>query len=187
MRAPCLRRDTVDRARLNAAHPGHFQTQKQCHKLAPSNSIQLEPIPSMIPAIALLLICQLSGEALVRLLEISLPGPVVGLVLLAFGLVIWRKLPLQGSRTGSRHVPKPVHDAAHGILRNLSLLFVPAAVGIVQQADVLAAYGVALLVALIVSTVAAMVVAALTFKFVSRLTGCGDTAAVADSTNETRR
>lgn len=123
----------------------------------------------MIPAIALLLICQLAGEAVVRLLEIPLPGPVVGLVLLALGLLAWRKMAGATSST----VSKPIHDAAHGILRNLSLLFVPAAVGIVQQADVLATHGVALIAALVVSTVAAMVVTALTFKLARRLTRQG--------------
>lgn len=129
----------------------------------------------MIPAIALLLICQLAGEALVRLLEIPLPGPVVGLVLLALGLLIWRKFLAgragQQAESAPPAVPKPIHDAAHGILRNLSLLFVPAAVGIVQQADVLATHGVALIAALVVSTVAAMVVTALTFRIARKMTG----------------
>ncbi|AXS40851.1 CidA/LrgA family protein [Breoghania sp. L-A4] len=125
----------------------------------------------MIPAIALLLLCQLAGEALVRFLDIPLPGPVAGLVLLALGLVAWRNRPrkTEPPRTYDG-IPKPVHDAAHAILRNLSLLFVPAAVGIVQQADVLAEHGVALIAALVVSTVAAMTVAALTFKIVRRVT-----------------
>ncbi len=126
----------------------------------------------MIPAISLLLLCQLAGEALVRLLDLPLPGPVAGLVLLALGLVGWRNRPRRAaSRQSADGIPKPVHDTAHAILRNLSLLFVPAAVGIVQQADVLVAHGVALVAALVVSTIAAMAVAALTFKLARRLTG----------------
>lgn len=109
----------------------------------------------MIAAVALLLVCQLAGEVLVRLLSLPLPGPVVGLVLLAVGLGLRRRIPDQ------------VHDAAHGILRNLSLMFVPAAVGIVGQGEVLAAHGWALAAALVVSTLAAMAVAALVFKWAS--------------------
>lgn len=128
----------------------------------------------MIAAIALLLVCQLSGEVLVRLLELPLPGPVAGLVLLAAGLGIRHAVRRRQSApdtTGEgpgNPVPAEVHGVAHGILRHLSLLFVPAAVGIVQQADLLRTHGLGLTAALAVSTLAAMVVTALVFRGLSR-------------------
>ncbi len=72
----------------------------------------------MIEALALLLGCQLAGEILVRLAGAPLPGPVVGLLLL---LVV---LLMRGT------VPTAVQATARGLLRHLSLLFVPAGVGI---------------------------------------------------------
>lgn len=135
----------------------------------------------MIAAFALLLLCQLAGEILVRLLDVPVPGPVAGLVLLALGIALRHRLSrLWKPAAGAPLVPATVHDAAHGILRNLSLLFVPAAVGIVQQADVLAAHATALIAALVASTVAAMAVAALTFRLASRLAGNNTGAAAAD-------
>jgi len=53
----------------------------------------------------------------------------------------------------------------------LSLLFVPAAVGIVQHLDRLALEGKILLTAVVVSTILALIVGALTFVVMVRLTG----------------
>jgi putative effector of murein hydrolase LrgA (UPF0299 family) len=50
----------------------------------------------------------------------------------------------------------------------LSLLFVPAAVGIVQQGGVLAANGLSIVVALVVSTVLTLAVTAAVFVWAAR-------------------
>ena len=69
----------------------------------------------------------------------------------------------------------PSLDAASGaILRNLSLLFVPAAVGIVQYGSILAEFGIALVAALILSTVLTLLVTVGVFIAVSRRTGARD-------------
>ena len=107
----------------------------------------------MISALTLLLLCQLAGEVLVRLLSLPLPGPVVGLVLLAVGLGI------RGS------VPDNVRAVATGVLRNLALMFVPASVGIITQTHVLENNGLALTVSVIVSTLLTMTVTALVFRW----------------------
>lgn len=57
---------------------------------------------------------------------------------------------------------------ASAILRNLSLLFVPAAVGVVQYGPVLAQFGLALTVALIVSTVLTLLVTVGVFMLFAR-------------------
>ena len=107
----------------------------------------------MISALTLLLLCQLAGEIVARLLSLPLPGPVIGLVLLAAGLAVRGK------------VPDNVRAVATGILRNLALMFVPASVGIITQTHVLAANGPALALALVVSTVITMAVTALVFRW----------------------
>lgn len=73
----------------------------------------------MLAYITLLLGCQLAGEVLVRLSGQPIPGPVVGMVLLFIGLVIRGR------------VPADMEKVAGSLLRYLSLLFVPAGVGVV--------------------------------------------------------
>jgi putative effector of murein hydrolase LrgA (UPF0299 family) len=114
----------------------------------------------MIRAFAALLLCQLAGETLVRLLSLPLPGPVAGFGLLFAGL-LWR-----GGMNGAP--PRDLAATADGLLRNLSILFVPAAVGIMQRFDVLRQQGFALAVALVGSTLLTLAVTALAFQAMSR-------------------
>lgn len=114
----------------------------------------------MIRAFAALLLCQLAGETLVRLLNLPAPGPVVGFGLLFAGLV-WR-----GGVAGEP--PRELAATADGLLRNLSILFVPAAVGIMQRFDVLRLQGLPLAVALVGSTLLTLAVTALVFQAMSR-------------------
>ena len=107
----------------------------------------------------MLLACQLAGEAATRAAGLGIPGPVIGLALLA-GILLWRP-SLHGT----------VGPVAGALLSNLSLLFVPAAVGVVQVLPLLAEQGGAIAAAVVVSTVASLIVTALTFRAVSRLRG----------------
>ena len=110
----------------------------------------------MIRAITLLFVCQLAGEVLVRSLGVPFPGPVLGMVLLLAGLLVFK-------------ASAPVlEETADTLLRNLSLLFVPAAVGVIQHGAVLQAHGVAIVLALLLSTIATLVVTAVVFAAVSR-------------------
>jgi holin-like protein len=109
--------------------------------------------------VTLLLICQLTGEVLARLLDLALPGPVIGMLLLFTGLVV---------RGG---VPDGLQQTATGLLRHLSLLFVPAGVGVVTHLSLVADEWVPLTTALVVSTVATIAVTAVVMAGLSRLTG----------------
>ncbi len=110
----------------------------------------------MIQALTLLFFCQLAGEALVRTSGIAFPGPVLGMGLL-FAI-----LAARGRST-------PALDAtADTLLKNLSLLFVPAAVGVVQQAGLIAANWLAITLALVVSTLMTLIVTVFTFRAVAR-------------------
>lgn len=75
----------------------------------------------MIGAVAVLLLMQLIGTLVVQFTHVPLPGPVVGMLLL-FLYLLWR---------GS--APRALADTARPILENLSLLFVPAGVGIIAH------------------------------------------------------
>ncbi len=112
----------------------------------------------MIESLTWLLAAQLFGEAVVRGLGLAFPGPVVGLAVMAAGIA-WRG------------ISPALHETAHGLLRNLALLFVPAGVGIIAQGPALATYLPALILAVLTSTVAALAVTALTFRWASRRFG----------------
>ena len=110
----------------------------------------------MINAVALLLGFQLLGEVLVRFTHAPVPGPVVGGVALAVLLL------LRGGPGAN------LSATAHTILRNLSLLFVPAAVGVIEYRRLFMEHGIALGAALVVSTALALMAAALAFRLASR-------------------
>jgi holin-like protein len=111
----------------------------------------------MINALTMLFLCQLAGEVIVHGLGLTFPGPVLGMGMIFIGLMVV-------GRSG------PALDGvADTLLRNLSLLFVPAAVGVVQQARLIAANWLAISAALIVSTVLTLVVTVYTFRAVARL------------------
>lgn len=110
----------------------------------------------MINALVILLSFQLGGEVLVRFIGLPIPGPVLGAGALAALLL------LRG------RINKDLSLLAHTILANLSLLFVPAAVGVIEYREVFSAYGVPLVATLVVSTLLALVSAALVFRWVAR-------------------
>ena len=111
----------------------------------------------MIVALTLLFFCQLAGEVIVHALGLTFPGPVLGMALIFGGLMV------------VGHSGPALDAVADTLLRNLSLLFVPAAVGVVQQAGLIAANWLAISAALIVSTVLTLVVTVYTFRAVAHL------------------
>jgi len=124
----------------------------------------------MIASLSLILLCQLAGEVFVRALALPMPGPVIGLILLLVLLVardrfaVLARGPLQGDG---------VESASRGLLANLSLLFVPAGVGVVQKLDLVAEHGIAFLGVLAVSVLVTLLVTVATFLLASRLMARG--------------
>lgn len=120
----------------------------------------------MIASLSLILLCQLAGEVIVRGLGLPMPGPVLGLLFLLLLLlgrdrfVALARGPLQGDG---------VENASRGLLANLSLLFVPAGVGVVQKLDLVAAHGIAIAAVLAISVVVILLVTVATFLAASRL------------------
>jgi putative effector of murein hydrolase LrgA (UPF0299 family) len=118
----------------------------------------------MLQGFFILLACQLVGESIARGLHMPVPGPVLGIMLLLLLLAV------RGWQTGddSARQDTALGFAADGLLRNLGLLFVPAGVGIVQSFHLVLANGVAVIVALIGSSLITMAVTVFVFRLVSR-------------------
>ncbi|MEI2806581.1 CidA/LrgA family protein [Albidovulum sp.] len=116
----------------------------------------------MIHALIAILLCQLAGEAGARLFGLPVPGPVIGMLLM-LGLIV-----------SAPRLAGLVRPTAEGILANLSLLFVPAGVGVVGHVSTLGGQALSLLIAVVASTVLAIAAGAVTFVLVARVTGAGD-------------
>lgn len=116
----------------------------------------------MILHITILLCFQLAGEVLSRALGTPVPGPVLGMAMLVGALLVFPRLA------------ETIRSTAQGLLAHLSLLFVPAGVGIVGHLDKLGANAGPIIIAIIGSTVLAIVAGVLTFVGVSRLVGAKD-------------
>ena len=122
----------------------------------------------MLPALTVILLCQLVGEAVARAAGLPLPGPVLGMALLFLLLLARGRLAARGAKMFSGHALETVGGV---LLGNLSLMFVPAGVGVIQRLDVLSSNGPALLAAILVSTLMAMTVAVGVFRLVARAVG----------------
>ncbi|WIW50562.1 CidA/LrgA family protein (plasmid) [Bradyrhizobium sp. 62B] len=120
----------------------------------------------MLASLGLILLCQLIGEAMTRGFALLLPGPIVGLLLLLILLLVRDRFAIIAPlRNGC------VETASRGLLNNLSLLFVPAGVGIVDNLDLIYAHGMAIVLILALSVTVTLLATVLTFRLVSRLFG----------------
>lgn len=72
----------------------------------------------LINGILVLLLCQCCGEAIKAYFDLSLPGPVLGMLFLFAGLTVMGK------------VPKPIEHSSQQLISLLGLMFLPAAAGI---------------------------------------------------------
>ncbi len=94
---------------------------------------------------------QCAGEVIAQLVSGLWPGPVIGMLMLAF-VLIWR--PLR----------EPVSSAANALLPHLSLLFVPIGVGVLLHTDLIMRSGWTLLAVLVLSTWIGLAVTALVLR-----------------------
>jgi putative effector of murein hydrolase LrgA (UPF0299 family) len=110
----------------------------------------------MLQALAVLLVFQCLGEGVSQGLGVPVPGPVIGMLLL-LAFVMLRPA-----------VADAVEPTALEILRHLSLLFVPAGVGIMVSAGRLRGDALAVVVSIVVSTTLAIAVTALVTRALLR-------------------
>jgi holin-like protein len=119
----------------------------------------------MLLSLGLILLCQLVGEAIAQGTGVAVPGPVIGLVLCELLLFARDRI---GERAPVELRDGTFEQTGRGILSHLSLLFIPAGVGVVQRLDVLAGNALAIAVALVVSTALSLAVTAWVFALVAR-------------------
>ena len=120
----------------------------------------------MLEYLTLILACQLAGELLVGTADIPFPGPVAGMILLFLFLVV------------RGQVPEELGKLSQALLNNLSLMFVPAGVGVMVHLELLGKDALPLSTALVVSTLLTIAITALMMKLL------GGKAAPADSGRE---
>ena len=106
----------------------------------------------LVQGLLFVLLFQLFGELIVVSLGLSVPGPVLGMVMLLL-LFLNRK-----------QVPQPLRQVAEALLANLALLFVPAGVGLVLHFELLRTEWWIILLALVVSSLGAAVITATLFS-----------------------
>lgn len=125
----------------------------------------------MLGAITLLLACQLAGEILTKATGLPLPGPVVGMALLFAGLLVRRQMTIG---QGKPDIPEDLERTATGLLSHLSLLFVPAGVGVMLYLPLVAKEWLAITVSLVVSTLLTIALTALVMSWLTRNTSDGE-------------
>jgi putative effector of murein hydrolase LrgA (UPF0299 family) len=108
-----------------------------------------------LKGLAWLLAFQSVGELLARGLSLPFPGPVVGMLLLLFGLR-WKL------------VREPVGLCADFLLSHLSLLFVPVGVGVMTHLALVYQYGLRMLLVIVLSTLAGLAVTVLCLQWFKR-------------------
>ncbi|QRM19095.1 CidA/LrgA family protein [Dechloromonas sp. TW-R-39-2] len=106
----------------------------------------------MLSALTQLLLCQLAGEVIARGLDLPVPGPVLGMLLLFLVLTL---------RGGPGH---DLQTTSQTLLQHLSLLFVPAGTGIMVHLHRVADEWLALSISLLVSTLMTLLVTGLVMQ-----------------------
>lgn len=125
----------------------------------------------LIKGFCVLLLCQFLGEVIGRALVLPVPGPVLGMLILLLGLMVRgrmrKRLLSESERQGPpphdmgqrqlgrallrERVPSSLRLACNGLLAHLSLLFVPAGVGVMVHFGLIERDLLAIVVTLIVS------------------------------------
>ena len=110
----------------------------------------------MLGYLTVIFICQLLGEFITTAAGLPIPGPVCGMAILFVGLLIKGSIPPELAAVGG------------ALLDNLSLLFIPAGVGIMHHATLLGREWLPLSVALVASTVITILVTGLMMSRLNR-------------------
>jgi len=110
----------------------------------------------MWTAFVAIALADVAGEVIARLTGTAIPGPVLGMFLVLAALF------------AARRAPPALEQASDFLTRHLSLFFVPAAVGILDQVGALRRDALPITAALVGSTLVGLVVSALVFSALAR-------------------
>ena len=108
----------------------------------------------MLKGLFVLLLFQGIGEAVSHYSGLPIPGPVIGMILLFVYLQL-----------SSRELSIGLGDAAHFMIRWLSLMFVPACVGFFFLTNIPTDQWLAVIGVIVLSTLVTMVITALLMKY----------------------
>jgi holin-like protein len=109
----------------------------------------------MLAYLTLIFCCQLLGELLISATGLPIPGPVCGMAVLFLGLIV------HGS------IPDELAAVTSALLDNLTLLFIPAGVGVMLHASLIGRDWLAISISLIVSTALTIAVTALVMTWLT--------------------
>ena len=101
----------------------------------------------MLKSVFVILFYQLIGEFTQKFLELSIPGPVIGLLLLLFTLLLLKKVKFKVNI-----LTKDLFNSAETLLDYLPLLFIPVGVGVVMHLSFLEDNLVSVLLVIILGT-----------------------------------
>jgi holin-like protein len=107
-------------------------------------------------AFAVLLLFQCLGEGLVFIFGLPVPGPVAGMLVLLAALVAFPRLH------------QVIEAGANELLRHLSLMYIPAGVGVIAAASSGRGQWLAIAAAVVVSTLATMAVTGVVLQALSK-------------------
>ena len=120
--------------------------------------------PVSLTGLLVLIGCQLVGEAVRNAVHAPIPGPVIGMFLLAAVLAIADRGggPAGGSARAS------LERTSETLISHMGLLFVPAGVGVIAEAGLLRQEWLPILAALLGSTILGLAVTGLVMHWAAR-------------------
>jgi holin-like protein len=101
----------------------------------------------MLNSIFIILLFQLLGEFIQKVFELSIPGPVIGLIFLLSVMLIIKKINKQDTGFETKLV-----NSAENLLTYLPLLFIPVGVGVVMHLSLLEENLVSVILIIIIGT-----------------------------------
>ena len=117
--------------------------------------------------LTLLLIYQLIGEGLSLFFTLSVPGPVIGMSLLFLSLLVFYKIKNNNAEKQPQN--DALSNSAAAILNHLSLLFIPAGVGLIVHIDRLEDQWLPIIAAIVLGSIITMAVTAGGMMLLNRL------------------
>jgi putative effector of murein hydrolase LrgA (UPF0299 family) len=118
----------------------------------------------MVKGFLVLLAFQLAGEAVRQAFNAPVPGPVIGMLLLAAALAFHDRR----RKAGGADARAGLERTADGLIGHMGLLFVPAGVGVIAEAGLLQKEWLPIAAAVLGSTVSSLAVTGLVMHWVVR-------------------
>ena len=116
----------------------------------------------MLACIAVFLLLQIIGESISLLLNLPIPGPVLGMVMMLICLILKYGLI------------EEVRPTANILLAHLALLFVPAGIGVIRQTERITSEWLAITLVNVLGTAITMLVTAFTIQWAAKYLGVDD-------------